>query len=342
MGGYGSGRRKQHARTDDCLMLDTAWLRKEKLLSGQAKRRFKIGWVQHTVIDFHEPKERQHKIGAQVVLYGDQGGEFTCWDASGQVNLFYQAEIQPDTYHSQQEHNYSLSLPLVTTSPNYGGVRWWFLAPCCGQRVRVVYLPTQGEIASITPQCRNCLELHYPSQCASYIERQKTYERHLLANYGLHWAAWRYDFELKEHYLKMTPALEELRQRSIIDHHLHFLKLLIRCEQTLLRSHLRNLRNLRSEEDKRIYLDHMRQQEQESGLDWVKLLGYGIELERAALDASPATTARNDAVASALENGEQVESESPAPEEAIETKLRFLNRAHKQVTDEGKKLALAA
>ena len=35
---------------------------------------------------------------------------------------------------------------LVTTRPNYGGRRWWFLCPLNGRRAVKLYLPTRGRL----------------------------------------------------------------------------------------------------------------------------------------------------------------------------------------------------
>src|SRR5260370_36406047 len=137
------------------------------------------------------------------------------------------------------------------------------------------------ELERMTPQCRACLDLHYASQIQSYIERHKTYERYLLANYGLYWASYRYDFELKEHYLEMTPELWALRMKSVIDWNLHLLKIIIRCDLAMYRSDLANLKSLRSEEDRRVYLAHMQQKEREMNtLGLIKTLQQCIAYER--------------------------------------------------------------
>lgn len=48
---------------------------------------------------------------------------------------------------------------LTTTTPNYGGVRWWFICPAkgCGRRVGVIY---GGKVFA----CRHCYNLSYDSQ----------------------------------------------------------------------------------------------------------------------------------------------------------------------------------
>jgi hypothetical protein len=53
--------------------------------------------------------------------------------------------------------NYSVT--LTTTTPHYGGIRWWFICPAkgCGKRVGKLY---GGSIFA----CRTCHNLSYPSQ----------------------------------------------------------------------------------------------------------------------------------------------------------------------------------
>ena len=338
MGGYGSGRRKRHQRIDDCLALDTTWLRKQKAFARPGQRSMGIEWAKNTITDFHEKKERQYHIGAQIVIYGNQGGQFAQWDAAGHVELHYQVSHEHQSH--QKGRNHTPALPLVTTSPNYGGVRWWFLAPCCGRRVRVVYLPISGELDSIMPKCRECLELHYPSQCASYIERHKTYERHLLANYGLYWAAHRYDWELKEHYLEMTPELWALRMKSVVDWNTHLLKLIIRTDLMIYRSNLANYKSLRSEEDRRIYLAHMRKQERElNTINMVKLLQQCIEYERLTHQVNTQdisadmfnTYQRLADISPAAQQPEQAENELESKIISLESMLKQVNKAERKL-----------
>jgi hypothetical protein len=53
---------------------------------------------------------------------------------------------------SGQEYDYLV--PVVKTQPNYGGVRYWWLCPSCGRRVRILY---GGSIFA----CRRCHNLTY-------------------------------------------------------------------------------------------------------------------------------------------------------------------------------------
>ncbi len=61
---------------------------------------------------------------------------------------------------------YDYNVDLVSTRPNYGGLRWWFLCPArlgdraCRRRVRKLYLaPVRTSFA-----CRKCCDLRYASQ----------------------------------------------------------------------------------------------------------------------------------------------------------------------------------
>lgn len=67
---------------------------------------------------------------------------------------------------------------LTTTSPNYGGLRYWFVCPVCGKRKGTLY-----DVKSIMA-CRTCAKLYYPLQ-ENKIQRdsvsQFLYYDHLLS-----------------------------------------------------------------------------------------------------------------------------------------------------------------
>lgn len=50
-------------------------------------------------------------------------------------------------------------IPLRATTPNYGGIRWWFLCPRCSRRVSLLYKPSNLQWFL----CRYCYELTYES-----------------------------------------------------------------------------------------------------------------------------------------------------------------------------------
>lgn len=334
MGGLHSGRTRQHTCINDCLVLDTAWLRKQKMLPGQGRgtRAYSITWRKWTEHDFIDRKEQSYHI--QAALSSDTPA----------LILSYQVE-QVSESGSKKKQNHIHRVRLVTTPCNYGSVRWWFACPDCAARVRVLYInPKCDGLASMRPLCRTCLDLHYPSQMASYIERHKTYERYLLANYGLYWASHRYDFELKEHYLKMTPELWELRLKSVIDWNMHLLKEVIKCDLMISRSDLRNLKSLRSEEDRRLYLENMKSREY-SVLDFIRIVQQCIAYERLIYEVN--TYAMPDTLFelyTRLANLEKEASEPPAQDSqeavtAVEQKILSLEAIRKQVYMAEKKKA---
>jgi hypothetical protein len=270
MGGLNSGRKRQHTCINDCLPIDTARLRKDKVLAQDSPVVFTLEWGMTAHTNFIKKTEHRHAMSA-LYTPGDDPTLTLSWEATTTLP----SGEKKSSKRMQEVH-------LVTTPCNYGGVRWWFLCPSCNRRARLVYFNTKARAPEwATIECRECLEIHYASQMASYIDRHKTYERHLLANYGLYWAAYRYDYELKEHYLEMTPELWALRLKSVIDWNTHLMKEFIRCDLLFLRTDLANLRRIRSEEDRQVYLAHMRKRERELHTsNVIRLLQKAIQCER--------------------------------------------------------------
>ena len=55
------------------------------------------------------------------------------------------------------------TLPLTCTTPQFGGLRWWFKCPRCGTRCAQLLLPAGQEAFA----CRRCYGLRYRSQYES-------------------------------------------------------------------------------------------------------------------------------------------------------------------------------
>lgn len=231
MGGYGSGRTKRHHITDECISIDLSAL--HPFLRSEEPS------IVATCTETRGKQREQHKLRLTVTRYQPGEGLFRCWDAIGHVTMRY-------------EKMGAVHIPLVTTCPNYGGVRYWFLAPCCGRRVRVLYLTPYDGFLSV--QCRVCLDLHYESQQQSFIEKRKTYERYLLANYGYAWAKHEYHC-LGKHYQEITPELAEQKARSQFEVQLQFIRRLISFNRLMLRDHTRTFRSLKKQEDRCMLLD---------------------------------------------------------------------------------------
>lgn len=328
MGGLHSGRKRQHTCCDDCLVLDLAWLKKQKMLG---KGTYSVTWKKWTETNFITRKEHTYAIGLIVTRQA--------------VTLSYATSIQGEEKEHAQQH----TIDLTTTPCNYGGFRLWFVAPCCGQRVRVLYLNTKTTSAAlVAPMCRICAELHYPSQMASYIERHKTYERHLLANYGLYWAEHRYNFEMKEHYLEMTPELWALRLKSVYDWNMHLLKEIIKCDLMIYRADLRNLRSIRDAEEKQEYIKHMHsRQGNDAGRDLVRIFQQSIAYERLLYEINTRDMDEHlfDIYAQLAHLGETTEQAAKSvnftdlPVEAVEQKIIDLEAMLKQVNKASQKKA---
>lgn len=253
MGSYGSGRTRRHHITNECLCIDLATLRtflrcgEHDIAATCTETRTVV-----TPANGSHRMTKQHRLSLSFTHYAPEEiglcdtGLFWCWGAVGHVTL---------RYEEAREAN----IPIVTTSQNYGGVRYWMLAPCCGRRVRVLYLTPYDGLLSSLPQCRICLDLHYASQQQSFIEKHITYEKYLLVNYGWTWA--RYEYQgLKEHYFKITPEYAEKKARSEFEVQLRYIRHLIAFHRLMFKDHLRAFRTLRSQEDRCLYLEGLLQE----------------------------------------------------------------------------------
>src|SRR5205823_2535455 len=73
--------------------------------------------------------ETHHNLYCLVKHYApDEAGEFARGGAIGHLTLLYGVQMV-----GKNKGKHSIDIPLVITQPNYGGQRWWFLAPCCGR-----------------------------------------------------------------------------------------------------------------------------------------------------------------------------------------------------------------
>ncbi|MBN1763692.1 MAG: hypothetical protein JW860_00395 [Sedimentisphaerales bacterium] len=62
--------------------------------------------------------------------------------------------------HTGQKADYEYTIPLTTTDCHFGGIRYWFLCPCCGKRSGCLYKAPGGEYF----HCRDCNRLTYESR----------------------------------------------------------------------------------------------------------------------------------------------------------------------------------
>ena len=139
MGGAWSGSRWRKKRTvENCHTLDTADLKRLKLLAPCADERIgTLRWMRGS--------EQASAVNYTV----------TVGDRNGVLRLSYQVLA------NQEDVAYPVE--LVSTGCHLGGVRWWFVCPLvcgdvrCGRRVRKLYLG--GRYFG----CRRCHALTYTS-----------------------------------------------------------------------------------------------------------------------------------------------------------------------------------
>jgi len=143
LGGYGSSRWGWHTKkttVEECRILEAARWQREGIIGPG--RMWAGGW-QWT--DAHTG-EKKASIGVEVLTGAN-------W---GRVRLHYRV-----TPPGGEGRDLDYIVPLVTTRPHYGGLRWWFRCPNtkCGRRVGKLYMPP-GEPLFL---CRHCHDLAYQS-----------------------------------------------------------------------------------------------------------------------------------------------------------------------------------
>lgn len=90
--------------------------------------------------------------------------------SAGEAGIVYLDCVYPPSGIEQTQE-----IRLATTTPNYGGVRYWFVCPCyrggmqgsyCNRKVRKLYLPDSYEFG-----CRHCHRLSYADRNVSRPDR---------------------------------------------------------------------------------------------------------------------------------------------------------------------------
>jgi hypothetical protein len=124
MGGYGSGRTGGGPLTQDCLRLDVAQLMRQHFIAPGQHTTGTLTWACTT----------SGSISARIGFEADLRDVDAAW-----MRVRRLPTTKPSASCRREQ------LRLVTTIPTYGGMRWWFLCPLSGRRVRVLYRPLQGE-----------------------------------------------------------------------------------------------------------------------------------------------------------------------------------------------------
>jgi hypothetical protein len=145
MGGFGSGRKNwgdAKPTTGDLLKLKISAFVKKGLIGKDLMRSGGWHWT------YTRTGEAAGNIGYEVnTLYGES-----------YIRLHY--------VHGEQKEQLDYKVRLVTTTPHYGGVRWWFECPSvkCRRKVSSLY---GGKYFL----CRHCQHLSYRSQNLSDEDR---------------------------------------------------------------------------------------------------------------------------------------------------------------------------
>lgn len=123
MGGWGSGRRADHALVEDALTLNLP-------------RMFRRRWIQDGHCDKGMLRFSQWgTVYASVSYSYDLAGENEGW-----LRLNYTRRLT-----GQDRARVEQLIRLEFTEPHFGGRRWWMICPSGGQRVAKLYLPPGGD-----------------------------------------------------------------------------------------------------------------------------------------------------------------------------------------------------
>jgi hypothetical protein len=147
MGGYGSSRWGFYRKRDTveaCRALSIRDLVRHAGLAPNMMRVSGIAWYDSAT------GEKTSAIGVHILTT----------DTGGWARLFYQ--VTPN-WGRGEPFDIDYKVPLVTTRPHLGGLRWWFHCPGkgCGRRVGVLYFPPGDGVKYYL--CRHCYDLAYRS-----------------------------------------------------------------------------------------------------------------------------------------------------------------------------------
>jgi len=129
---------------------------------GSGSRRVGVGCLDDLLpIDIRQLSRRRLLLTGKVSTW--------TWSMNGAVSLKVHVHVERQrlimrTSVPNASEVVEHAVELTTTPCNYGGFRTWFLCPCCGSRVAILY--ANAEFA-----CRRCFPLSYRSQRERSLER---------------------------------------------------------------------------------------------------------------------------------------------------------------------------
>ena len=141
MSDFESARKVKKTIVEECWSLDACWFARQGVFNGA-----------------------NFSLGASLTWsnsFGEQALSVPYWIENLNGAFILHLLVRPDRYSEAID----LKVPVESTHPHFGGVRWWFLCPLsnkgvpCNRRVRKLYRPRSVWNFG----CRACLDLTYRS-----------------------------------------------------------------------------------------------------------------------------------------------------------------------------------
>jgi hypothetical protein len=145
MGGWGSGRQGGLPTVEDGLTIDLPLMLRQRWVRDGAWGSGNLHWSCNGT--------RTASIGHRYDLSDPTAASLTL--------------IFTWTPRGGEPQQVEQRIALVSTTPNYGGRRWWMLCPLTGRRVAKLHLPPGGGKFA----CRKAWRLPYRSQRAAHRDR---------------------------------------------------------------------------------------------------------------------------------------------------------------------------
>jgi len=167
-----------------------------------------------------------HKTGNWRWTYNDKFISTISYESNtiNQSNAWIRVYYTNTSTQEKQDYKIRLS----TSSPHYGGRRWWFHCPVagCNKRVGVLYLATIFA-------CRHCRNLAYPSQNqalydrymdrAFELARKLGHDGDMISGFdgdkpkGMHWKTYERKKEILDSYTGMGVLLANRKFKGLFD-----------------------------------------------------------------------------------------------------------------------------
>jgi hypothetical protein len=194
MGGLGSGkwnREPEKTSAEECHQIDVRELARRGMLKVGSRGTY-LAWT--GVKDDEKPPREEFLARLAGDFSSDEDEESldvayaTVADDAGRRYLQLSYRLWDDEWgdSADAESDVCQLVPLQTTRPYYGGLRWWFTCPLCNRRVGKLYLPDAARYFG----CWHCHDLVYrrepdPLEHASgFVKAMRSRLEHLRKKHG--------------------------------------------------------------------------------------------------------------------------------------------------------------